>query len=148
MTAKQLWEEFAVQHSIGHCEYEAWSFGAQPDLLAQLVASGQKTATASAYALYELEQQPLPQIGKYDVILDSRGEAVCIIQTKKVYVTPFCDVTEEHAYKEGEGDRSLDFWRKTHQQFFAQCLQEVGLKFSPDMQVVCEEFELVHPKVQ
>ncbi|MBU3806725.1 MAG: ASCH domain-containing protein, partial [Candidatus Fournierella pullistercoris] len=65
--------------------------------------------------MYELEQQPLPQIGKYDVILDSTGEAVCIIQTKKVYVTPFCDVTEEHAYKEGEGDRSLDFWRKTHQ---------------------------------
>lgn len=27
---------------------------------------------------------------------------LCIIQTTKVYVTPFSQVTEEHAYKEGE----------------------------------------------
>lgn len=100
MTEKELWKEFITKNNIDDCEYEAWSFGAEPDLLAELVASGEKTATSSAYPLYALENEPLPKVGVYDVILDSKGEAVCVIQTKKVYVIPFKEVTAEHAYKD------------------------------------------------
>lgn len=58
-------------------------------------------------------------------------------------VVPFSEVTAEHAYKEGEGDKSLDYWREVHEKFFAECLNEVGLKFTSDMKVVCEEFSVV-----
>ncbi len=146
MTEKELWKEFITKNNIDDCEYEAWSFGAEPDLLAELVASGEKTATSSAYPLYALENEPLPKVGVYDVILDSKGEAVCVIQTKKVYVIPFKEVTAEHAYKEGEGDKSLDFWRKVHEKFFTECMEEVDLKFTSDMEVVCEEFEVVYKR--
>ena len=67
MTEKEIWKAFIADNNIDHCEYEAWSFGAEADLLAKLVVQGEKTATASAYPLYELENEPLPKAGAYDV---------------------------------------------------------------------------------
>lgn len=61
---------------------------------------GVKTATASAYAWYEADGEPLPQAGDYSVILSSKEEAVCVIQNTKVYIAPFSEVSEEHAYRE------------------------------------------------
>lgn len=124
--------------------YEAWTFGDDADKLAELAVQGVKTATSSAYALYEIEGESLPEAGEYSVILDSHDNAVCIIKTVKVYVTAFDKVSEAHAYKEGEGDRSLDYWREVHEKFFTDCLKEAGLTFSPAMEVVCEEFEVVY----
>lgn len=144
MTGKALWEAFAEQNNLTGCTYEAWAFGMEADLLAHLVETGEKTATASAYPLYILENEPLPQTGTYSVILDSKENAVCVIQTKKVSVVPFCDVTAEHAYKEGEGDKSLGYWKKVHEKFFTECLNEAGLEFAKDMKVVCEEFSVVY----
>ena len=123
---------------------DAWAFGDDADKLAELVVQGVKTATSSAYALYETEGEALPEAGEYSVILDSHDNAVCIIKTTKVYVTSFDKVSEDHAYKEGEGDRSLDYWREVHENFFTRCLKEAGLTFSPSMEVVCEEFEVVY----
>ena len=144
MTAKELWEEYRRENNLDDCEYDAWAFGVEADLLAHLVAIGEKTATSSAYSLYKLENEPLPVVEAYSVILDSDNNAVCIIQTKKVSVVPFNEVTAEHANKEGEGDKSLDFWRKVHEKFFTECLNEAGLNFTPDMKVVCEEFAVVY----
>jgi len=59
-------------------------------------------------------------------------------------VVEFDQVTAEHAWKEGEGDKSLAFWRDVHEKFFAECLREAGLEFTPDMKVVCEEFAVVY----
>lgn len=142
----QLWQEYLTVNSQACPEPEAWAFGALPDELADLVARGIKTATSSAYPLYELEGEEIPQTGGYDIILDSQGNSVCIIKTTKVYVTPFSQVTEEHAFKEGEGNRSLSYWRQVHEELFTIWLEEAGLAFSEDMLVVCEEFELVYPK--
>lgn len=117
MSGKELWEIFVTENNIGECHYEEWSFGVEADLLVHLVATGEKTATASAYPLYELENEPLPAIGAYSVILDSKDNAICIIQTKKVTIVPFYAVTAEHAHKEGEGDKSLDFGEKFTRNF-------------------------------
>lgn len=144
MTEKELWEAFIMENNLADCGYEAWAFGVEADLLAYLVVTGEKTATTSAYPLYKLENEPLPVTGAYSIILDSKDNAICIIQTKKVSVVPFNEVTAEHAYKEGEGDKSLSFWRKVHEKFFTECLNEVGLKFTSDMKVVCEEFMVVY----
>ena len=144
MTEKELWKAFIADNNLQDCEYEAWSFGMEADMLAHLVANGVKTATASAYPLYALEGEPLPEKGDYSVILDSNDNAVCIIQNQKVTVVPFNEVTEEHAYKEGEGDKSLAYWREIHEEFFKKCLDEAGQQFTPDMKVVCEEFTVVY----
>ena len=144
MTDKEMWELFCKTQNIEEENYEAWAFGGAPDKLVDLVLKGIKTGTASAFALYELENEVLPQVGSYSVILDSSNRAKCIIQTTKVYVVSFNEVSESHAYKEGEGDRSLAYWRKVHQEFFSECLNEVRLVFDENMKVVCEEFDLVY----
>ena len=70
-----------------------------------------KTATASAYDLYAVDNEPLPQEGTFDVILDSQNQAVCIVEITKVSVESFNHVSADHAFKEGEGDKSLAYWR-------------------------------------
>lgn len=144
MRAKEMWERFRRECGAPDAPYAAWSFGGAPDALADLVLRGIKTATASAHALYEAENAPLPAVGDYSVILDSKGEAKCIVRTTRVYVTPFDEVGADHARLEGEGDRSLAHWRAVHEAFFRRELAEAGMTFDPKMKVVCEEFERVY----
>ena len=80
------------------------------------------------------------------MVLDSKEQAVCIIRNTRVYITTFEEVSTEHAWKEGEGDRSLAYWRKVHERFFRECDDEAGVSFLHNkMKVVCEEFEKVYP---
>lgn len=144
MNAQEMWEQYSTQYNIT-ADYQAWPFGADPDELARLVLTGIKTGTASAYLWYELEDLELPKVGDYSVVLNSKEDAVCIIQTTKVYIVPFDEVSEEHAYKEGEGDRSLQYWRRVHEDFFKDEFWEAGLTFDYQTKVVCEEFARVFP---
>ena len=139
MTAEEMWKKSGISGT-----YEAWSFTDAPDKLASLVMQGIKTATCSAYDLYRINNEKLPQVGDYSVILNSNDEAMCIIRTTKVYVTDFDQVSEEHAYKEGEGDRSLKYWRIVHEDFLRSELTPVNIPFSNKTKAVCEEFEVVY----
>ena len=139
MTPEKLWERSGLTGT-----YEAWSFGEAPDKLAELVLQGIKTATCSVYDLYRINNEKIPQEGDYSIILNSNKEAVCIIRTLKVYVTEFSRVSEEHAFKEGEGDRSLEYWRKVHSNFVTNELASVNKLFDEHSKVVCEEFEVVY----
>ncbi len=78
-----------------------------------------KTTTASAYPCYVAENAPLPPVGEYNLILNTKGEAICITEMIKVYTIPFNKVKDEHAYKEGEFDRTLTSWRKCHSEMFS-----------------------------
>lgn len=144
MKAEDMWEQYGQSHDLSGQVCEAWAFGSGPDALADLVIQGVKTATSSLYTLYEIEWEALPEEGSYSVILDSRGEARCIVKTTRVNIVPFNEVSAAHAYREGEGDRSLDYWSAVHKAFFAGCLEESGLAFSETADVVCEEFEVVY----
>ena len=145
MTPKEMWQAYKkINPKIGD-DIDAWAFGDLADELADLVLRGEKTATASAYELYKLENEPLPQAGSFDVIVDSQDKAVCIVKITKVSVVPFYQVSAEHAFKEGEGDKSLAYWQQVHQEFFTECLAEAGLEFFQETGVVLEEFRKVYP---
>ena len=145
MTPKEMWQAYKkINPEIGD-EINAWAFGTLADQLADLVLRGEKTAMASAYELYKLENKPVPQVGTLDVILDGQDQAVCIIEITKVTVVPFKQVSAEHAFKEGEGDKSLNYWRQVHEEFFTEWMAEAGLSFSEETGVVLEEFRKVYP---
>ena len=139
MTPEKLWKRSGLSGT-----YEVWSFEEAPDELSELVLQGIKTATCSVYDLYRINNEKIPQEGDYSIILNSNKEAVCIIRTLKVYVTEFSQASEEHAFKEGEGDRSLEYWRKVHSNFVAKELASVNILFDEHSKVVCEEFEVVY----
>ena len=128
--------------------YQAWGFGDSPqmaDALGALVRDGFKSATASLVWAYEAEDEPPPEVGDYSIILDGEGAPLCIIQTTEIYVRPFNKVDAEQAYLEGEGDRSLTFWREAHWEFFSRECTLLGRKPSQEMPVLCERFKLVYP---
>ena len=145
MTPQEMCNAYKQINSAIGDEIDAWAFGVDADFLADLVLSGEKTATASAYDLYALEAESLPQEGTFDVILDSQNQAVCIVEITKVSVQPFNQVSAQHAFKEGEGDKSLAYWRQVHEDCFAEWLREAGLTFTPESKVVLEEFRKVYP---
>ncbi|MGI5951428.1 MAG: ASCH domain-containing protein [Brooklawnia sp.] len=124
----------------------AWAFGATPehaDELGALVVAGTKTATASALWDYEAEGEPLPEVGTMGIVLDSAGRPMALIITTQVRVVPFDEVDAAHAHAEGEGDRSLAYWREVHQRFFTEyAAHDRG--FAPDMPVVLERFEMLY----
>lgn len=146
MTEKEMWDLYTKNSPVENRTYDAWSFGgnaSMADELSKLVVAGMKTATASAYPLYAIEDSPLPRAGGLNIILNADHQAVCITETTRVYVCPFSQVPESHAFKEGEGDLSLAYWRKMHKEFFSIELEAHHLAFDEDMLVVCEEFKAV-----
>jgi len=125
---------------------EGW--GDSPELadeLGALVAAGIKTATCSAVWEYELEAQLRPVPGLLTVVLNGRDEPLCIVETVEVTVRRYDEVDAAFAFDEGEGDRSLAYWREAHRSFFSRDLQKINRQFAEDMPLVCERFKLIYP---
>jgi uncharacterized protein YhfF len=127
----------------------AWSFGDSAEMadeLLALVLAGRKTATSSARWEWEADGEPLPQPGDLAIICDGKGDPRALVRTVAVDVVPFDQVPPAHAAAEGEGDGSLEHWRRAHQDYFTTALARVGRTFQRDMPVVLERFELLHPR--
>ena len=145
----QMWEDYRKKHPDAPKDYDAWAFGDSKEMadeLAKLVLAEIKTATASNYTLYELEEEELPYAGLHNIILNGDGKAVAIVETTSVEVVPFDEVTEAHAYLEGEGDRTLNYWRDVHETFFKKELENINRDFDDKIPIVCERFKLVYKK--
>ena len=113
-----------------------FAFGDGPKLadeLLELVLAGVKTATCST------EDEPnISTPGESWIVLDGRGNPRCVIESTEVSYRRFGDVDAAFAHDEGEGDRSLAYWRSAHRRYFGR----LG-KFSEDMMLMCERFRLV-----
>lgn len=123
----------------------AWAFGAdeqQADELLALVLDGVKTATASALRDYEAEQEPIPTVGTLSIVTDGAGHPRALIVTTEVRRARFDEVDEQHAHDEGEGDRSLDHWRRVHRDFFTE--SGGGAEVTDDLEVVLERFDVLY----
>lgn len=148
MTPEALWREFTAAHPTDR-GYEAFYFHnnqEDADHLADLVCQGEKRGTSSCSYSYVKEDAPFPKTDDYSVITDWAGGARCIIQTVRVEIEPWRDVSAEFAALEGEGDGSLDFWRQAHRPFFVEECARCGQCFTTEMPVVCEEFKVVWPE--
>jgi uncharacterized protein YhfF len=114
----------------------SFAFGDSPQLadeLLDLVMRGIKTATCST------EDEPNTSTpGERWIVLDGRGEPRCVIESTEVTYRRFGQVDAAFAYEEGEGDRSLAYWRDAHRRYFGR----LG-RFSEDMMLMCERFRLV-----
>ena len=127
--------------------YVAESFGDSPELadeLAAIILEGTKTATCSALWEWHHDGDPLPEIGMITILLDGSGNPLCILQTTEVTVLPYNQVDAQFAYEEGEGDRSLEYWRQAHWNFFSRSLALLGKKPTEEMPLVCERFQVIH----
>jgi uncharacterized protein YhfF len=116
-------------------------------LLAAIVA-GEKTTTTGLVADYEHENEPLPVPGRREVVVDSAGSPVAVIETTAVRVMRLGDVGWDHVLGEGEGYASVAEWRTAHEQFWhsAEMRQALGdplFTVGDDTLVVAQEFRLI-----
>ena len=114
----------------------SFAFGDSPalaDELLDLVIRGVKTATCST------EDEPnVSSPGERWIVLDGSGTPRCVIETTDVSFRRYNEVDAAFAHDEGEGDRSLIYWREAHRRYFGR----LG-RFREDMMLMCERFRLV-----
>lgn len=116
---------------------ETWKFGTnkiESDFLFNLVKQGIKTATS--YLFDETFVAP----SRYSILTNWDETEKINLETTKFYVVLFKEVDKEHAWKEGEGTRTLEEWRTIHKEFFSKRLALQGKEFDENLKIVCEEF--------
>ena len=94
----------------------------------------------------ELRGESEPRVGAYTIVLDGEGKPTAVLRTVGIRRTTFDDVDEEHAYWEGEDDRTPESFRREHTKCFKRVGKNLGFEFTGDMEVVLERFELVYPR--
>lgn len=138
---QSYWNTFIQEKELFHLEkyqFEAWSFGntkEMADELGQLVIEGKKTATCSLLRAYEGYENEIPQVGVYSVLCDGNEKPLCIVMNTHTWICKYNEVDERQAYEEGEGDRTLEYWRKAHQEFFSNYEG-----FHEEDLLICERF--------
>lgn len=144
---EEYWTRFIEKNpAYRDRSYETWCFcygDYLPDKLIGLVKQGKKTGTSSALDLYEGGDK-IPGKGDVSVITYGNGLPGCIVETKECRVMSFSEITEEEAALEGEGDLTLAFWREVHEEVFTREYEEAGRRFSRDIPVIFERFEVVY----
>ena len=118
-------------------DLESFAFGDSPELadeLLALVLAGKKTATCWAAS----EGDKGVEIGKRWIVKDGQGRARAVLETVEVTRRRLDEVDASFAFDEGEGDRTLDWWRLAHTAYFNR-----RGEFASGMEVYCERFKLV-----
>ncbi len=113
--------------------------------LAALILKGVKRATASLLWTYEFEKAALPKSGDLSIVTNWNGQPVCIIETTFVQIVLYENVAAEFAAIEGEGDKSLRYWREAHWHFFGRECVRIGREPSLKTPVVCQQFSVIYP---
>ncbi|MEU4517294.1 ASCH domain-containing protein [Amycolatopsis sp. NPDC024027] len=88
------------------------------DKLVAAILRGEKTSTTGLVAEYEKYGEELPVVGERELMIDSAGVGVAILETTEVRVLPLSEVDLQHALDEGEGDKSVAEWRAGHTQYW------------------------------
>ena len=91
----------------------------------------------------EAENEPLPKAGDLSIVTNWQGTPLCVIQVEKVEIVPFNKVTAEFALCEGEGDKSLEYWRRVHWDYYHRELAATSKSPTDDMPIVCEYFRVI-----
>ena len=144
---EQFWSDFCASHGVAVDQrYDVYRFGdsrEMADELVDLVIHGPKRATAGLLMDVDPQDEPLPEVGIYSIILDGIDRPRCVVRTTEVEVKPLRDADASFAWDEGEGERTLEWWLEAHTSYFTRDLARRGVAFSEELPAVFERFELV-----
>ncbi|MEO1492717.1 MAG: ASCH domain-containing protein [Pseudomonadota bacterium] len=106
------------------------------EYLTALTLEGKKTGTC--WPLRDMAKgEPMMAVGDIAVYTDWDGVPVCAIEYTAIEIARFDEVSEEFALSEGENE-TRDGWAEDHRMFF-----ERNGGWSPDMELVCENFRVI-----
>ena len=115
------------------------------DQLVGAILDGTKTTTTGLLGDYARDREPLPVAGDRQVVVDSAGAPVAVIEVAAVRVLPLAEVGLAHALGEGEGYRDVAGWRAGHERFWHSaemraCVGDPAFTVGDDTEVVAVEF--------
>lgn len=150
-SVENLWKDYLLENpenktkdipiSFYFCDNEK-----DADECAELVIKGIKKATATSLWWYQKNNEPLPEIGNHYIVTDWAGNAKAIIETTKTEQVPYNRITADFAEAEGEGDKSLNYWKKVHKAYYSREMKPYNDTFNENMIIVCEHFKTIYSK--
>ena len=148
-SVKNFWNAFLKDHPNNGVKKTPLSFyfcdnEKDADTCAELVVKGIKQATATSLWWYEKNSETLPKVGDQYIVTNWSGDAKAVIETIKIKKIPYNQITAEFAEIEGEGDRSLKYWKKVHEAYYKREMEPYGDKFDENMIIVCEYFQTLY----
>ena len=135
-----------AEHDLPHAEF---GFpGPLRDRLVAAILDGEKVSTTGLLEEYRREGTPVGEPGHRELVVDSEGRGVGVIETTEVEVKRMGDVDLAFAVDEGEGFETLEEWRDAHVRFFRSpemvaALGDPPVAIDDDTLVVCSRFRLV-----
>ena len=150
-SVETLWNDFITHHPHNRIKEIPASFyfcdnKKDADECAELVVKGIKKATATSLWWFKKNNEPLPEIGNQYVVKDWEGNAKAIIEVTKVEKVPCNQVSAEFAQAEGEGDKSLRYWKEVHEAYYTREMKPYGEEFNENMIIICEHFKTIFTK--
>jgi uncharacterized protein YhfF len=136
-------EEYA---SLPICEF---AFpGELRDRLVAAILTGEKTTTTGLFLELEVDGEELPEAGTRQVVVDSEGRPVAVIETTEVRVLPLAEVDRQHALDEGEGFEDVAQWRADHEGYwqstqYRAAIGRPGFTVDDATPVIAQRFTLV-----
>ncbi len=109
-----------------------------------LIRSGRKRAGTGLLWAYEHDREPIAATGDVEIVIDHRNQPAMVTRIVRSEIVPFNEVSAEYAAIEGEGDGSLEYWRRGHWNFFSRECRRIGRDPSETMPVICNVFEVLH----
>ena len=118
------------------------------DRLVAAILTGEKTTTSCLYLELEVDGEELAEAGQREVVIDSGGRPVAVIETTEIRVLPLGEVDRQHALDEGEGFAGVEDWRRGHEEYWhsTQYREAIGQpEFTVDdtTLMVAQRFRLV-----
>ena len=113
--------------------------GASRENLVNLVLHGNKRATAGLLHDYDREGEPVEHVGERLAMVDNDGRHVGTLLVTRTEIVRFCDVPDEFALAEAEGDLNAADFRASHLEYWTR----VGEQVDDDTLVVLVYFDLI-----
>ncbi|NKI31011.1 ASCH domain-containing protein [Croceivirga thetidis] len=147
-SVEKIWERFVetANEYSNQLRPKSGYFGdneKDANILAELVQKGLKKATSHSLLGLQYREETLPKLDDLFIVTDWAGKAKCIVKTTSVKLVPFFAIHAEHARMEGEGDKSLEYWKKVHWDYYTRELEPFNRLPRESMIVVFERFEKI-----
>lgn len=118
------------------------------DKLIAAILDGSKTSTTATLIEFEIEQEELPQVGLHELVVDSAGRGVAVIEMTEVRQARLADVDLQHAVDEGEGFSTVAQWRAGHEEFWHSpdmrgAMKDPDFTVNDDTMLVLQRFKVI-----
>ena len=122
-----------------------FSIGSTPETAdegATLILNGIKTLTSSPF--WDYPDGNIPFVGALAVLLDGSRRPRGIVETMQIEIMPFGAIAEEMARAYGEGERTVEWWRRVMGEFYRASAVRHGEVLTNDTRLIWEWFTVVH----